>query len=122
MPGTGSSSEEGLLAPDHALERGPHVGQELLGGAAVEGPAGDAGDHLAAQSGHLDLEELVDPLGEEDEELHPLEQGQVGLGHQVEQPVVEVEVGELAGEVPATPARLRPGQPRRSGSSLTAQR
>ena len=36
--------------------------------------------------------------------------GRSVLGHQVEQPVVEVEVGELAGEVP----RLRPPPPARS--------
>ena len=53
------------------------------------------------KSGHLDLEELVDPLAEQDQELDPLEERDIlGIGHQVEQPVVEVEVRELAGEVP----------------------
>ncbi len=67
-----------LLAPDHPLQRSPNVGQQLLGRAAVEGQALDAGHHLAAESGHLDLEELVDPLAEEDQELDPLQQGDLG--------------------------------------------
>jgi hypothetical protein len=36
------------------------------------------GHHLAAQAGHLDLEELVDPLAEQDQELDPLQEGQLG--------------------------------------------
>ena len=76
--------QQGLLSAHHTFEGSPDIGQKLLRGAAVEGSAGDAGNNLTAQSSHLDLEELVDPLGKEDEELHPLEQRQVGLGNQVE--------------------------------------
>ena len=67
---------------------------------AVEGQALDAGHHLATKAGHLDLEELVDPLAEQHEELDPLEQGDVGVGHQIQQAVVEVEIGELSGKEP----------------------
>ncbi len=92
----------------------------------------DAGHHLAPQSGHLHLEELVDPLAEEDEELDPLEQGHAVIGDQVEQPVVEVEVGELAGEVPGVssrppgrrsigPGRFRCSRPNVSKGSMSRQ-
>ena len=70
-----------FLTSDHPLERRSDVGQEMLGRAAVESLAGDAGNHLAPQTGYLHLEELVDAFGKEDEELDPLEQGQVSLGH-----------------------------------------
>ena len=102
--------QERLLAADHPLERAADVRQQLVRACAVEGPALDAGHHLAPQAGHLDLEELVDPLAEEDEELDPLEQGELGVGHQVEQAVVEVEVGELAGEVPLVGVRAGAGR------------
>ena len=81
----------------------------MLGRAAVESLAGDAGNHLAPQSGYLHLEELVDAFGKEDEELDPLEQGQVYLGHQIEQAVVEVEVGQLTGEVRGLRTPVVPG-------------
>ena len=102
--------QQRLLATHHLLERPTHIGQQLVGSAAVEGPRGDAGRHLAPQTRHLDLEEFVDPLGEEDQELDPLEQWEVRFGHQVEQPIVEVEVGQLAGEVAGPRPGVGPGR------------
>ena len=86
------------------------------GVAPVEGQALDAGHDLAAQPGHLDLEELVDALAEQHQELHPLEEGDVPVGHQVEEPIVEVEVGQLAGEVALF--GVRPGAVGRSANGL----
>ena len=110
------------MAADHPLQRGPDVAQQLLGRAAVERQGLDAGDHLPPQSGHLDLEELVDPLAEQDQELDPLEQRDILVGHQVEQPVVEVEVGELAGEEPGIRVRAWPSFTPRAVSMLIGQR
>src|ERR1700733_5297547 len=63
-------AEQKLLLPaHHALERGPDVGEQLLGSAAVEGQVLDARYNLPAKARHLDLEELVDALAEEDQEF-----------------------------------------------------
>ena len=50
-------------------------GRELLVGSAPIGRTGDlAGLDLLAQAGHADLEELIEVVGEDGQELHPLEQ------------------------------------------------
>ena len=110
--------EERLVPADHVPEGLADVAEQLLGGAPVGGAALDAGHHLALQPRHLDLEELVDPLGEEDQELHPLEEGDLVVVHQVEQAVVEVQVGELPGEVPGRLRMVVGGRARRRWSVL----
>ena len=67
--------QQHLLAAHHPLQRVADVPEQLVGRAAVEGEALDTGHHLAPQAGHLDLEELVDALAEQDEKLDPLEEG-----------------------------------------------
>ena len=47
--------------------------------------------HLVLQPGDAHLEELVETLGEDREELHPLEQRYVRVLTQVEQPGTELE-------------------------------
>ena len=65
---------------------------------AVGREGADAGLHLLAQSGHPDLEELVEVGREDGEELGPLEQGGGGVLGEREHPLVEVEPGQLAVE------------------------
>ena len=56
----------------------------------------EAGRHLVLETGHPDLEELVEALGEDGQELHPLEQGHPVVRRQIQQPGPELEPGQLA--------------------------
>jgi len=93
-------SREALLPVDEDAGPGRQLAHLGGGRAPVEGPVADAGGHLVEQSGHPDLEELVEVLAEDGQELGPLEQGDGGVVDQGEDPLVEVEPRELAVDEP----------------------
>ena len=59
--------------------------QLLVRAQPVRRPGPEPGGHLVLEPGHPDLEELVQPLGEDGQELHPLEQGDAIVRGQLEQ-------------------------------------
>ena len=74
------------------LEDARAGGRELLLGGAPIGRAGDlAGLDLLAQAGDADLEELVEVVGEDGQELHPLEQRVALVTRLVQDARVELE-------------------------------
>ena len=75
-------------APDHR--------QLLAGAQPVDAAGAHAGGDLVLQRRHPYLVELVEQLGEDGEELGPLEQRQPVVLGQVEQPRAEVEPRLLA--------------------------
>ena len=98
--------EDTVLAGHQGRHAGSDGGQ-LLTGAETVGRAGpQAGRHLVLEPGHPHLEELVEALGEDGQELHPLEERLPLVVGQVEEPV-----GEL-GPRPPPPGRERPAHPR----------
>ena len=88
--------EDAALA-GHQLGHPRGDGRQLLGRAeAVRRPGPQAGRHLVLEARHPDLEELVEPLGEDGQELDPLEQGLPVVAGQVEQAVGELQPRQLA--------------------------
>ena len=83
--------EDVVLAPDQLLDPGPDHRQLLAGAQAVDRAGAHAGGHLVLQGGHPDLVELVEQLGEDGEELGPLQQRDAVVLGQVEQAGAEVE-------------------------------
>ena len=70
--------------------------QRLLRRAAVGRTDRHACDHLVEQARDANHEELVEVVREDAAELDPFEQRLVGVGGQLEHPLVEVEPRELA--------------------------
>ena len=62
---------------------------------------------LLLESGDADLEELIDVFAQDREEAHPLEQWERGILRQRQNPLIEIELGELAVEVVRGSRRLR---------------
>ena len=83
--------EDVVLAPDQLLDPGPDHGQLLAGSQPVHGAVAHAGCHLVLEGGDPYLVELVEQLGENGEELHPLQQGNAVILGQVEQAGPEIE-------------------------------
>ena len=89
------------------------VGELLCGGAAVGRRLLDPGGHLVLQRGDADLEELVEVRRGDRAELGALEQGDAGLGGEVEYALVErdpaqLTVDEAIVHTPTTLADFRP--------------
>ena len=103
--------EEALLAQHQALDPVAHLEQLLARGAAVGRGGADPGRHLLLQAGDADLEELVEVLAEDGQELGPLEQRHLLVLGEREHPLVEVEPGELAVEVPRLVVRRSSRRP-----------
>ena len=70
--------------------------QLLARAQAVDRAGAHAGGHLILQCGYPDLVELVEQLGEDGEELRPLEQRLTIVLGQIEQASPEVQAGLLA--------------------------
>ncbi len=104
------STKTRLWRSTRAVTR-PGDGLELLAGTqAVGRPGAEPGRHLVLEPGHPDLEELVETLGEDGEELGPLEEWLAPVGGQVQEPVGEVEPRQLAvGETPGRTRRVARG-------------
>ena len=69
---------------------------QLLAGAQAVGRAGaHPRRHLVVEAGHPHLEELVEQVGEDGQELDPLEQGHLGVVGEVEQAGPEVQPRQL---------------------------
>ena len=83
------------------LDGGPD-GLELVGDGEPVGRGADAGGQLVLEPGHPHLEELVQVLGEDGQELDPLEQAEVPVLGQGQYPAVEVQGGQLAVEIVLT--------------------
>ena len=99
--------EDPVLAGHQGGHPGGDGGQ-LLAGAEPVGRAGpQSGRHLVLEAGHPDLEELVETLGEDGQELHPLEQRLALVVGQVEESVGELEPGQLAVGEPLRGLRQR---------------
>ena len=64
-------------------------------GAGSPGDLADPGGHLLPQAGHPDLEELVEVRGDDGDELDPLQQGDVGVLGDGEDPLLEVQERQL---------------------------
>ncbi len=108
-----------VVGVDPALpldETGDQTGDrsQLLGRAEPVGrPGAQSGRDLVLETGNPHLEELVQALGEDGQELDPLEERQAPVGSQVEEAGGEVEPRELA----VDEALLR-GKSDRSGTAL----
>ena len=85
-----------VLAPHQLLDPAPDHGQLLAGTEPVDAAGAHPGGDLVLQRGDPDLVELVEQLGEDGEELHPLQQRLPVVLGQVEQPRPEVEPRLLA--------------------------
>jgi hypothetical protein len=96
-----------LLPAQQLLDVEADLG-ELLGGAAPVGRRGEhAGVDLRLEAGHAHLEELVEVARGDGEELHALEQRELGLLGQREHARVEAEPGELAVQEAVGRGRIR---------------
>ena len=80
-----------VLAPDELLDPGPDHGQLLAGTQPVDRAGAHAGRHLVLEGGDPYLVELVEQLGEDGEELGPLQQRDAVVLGQIEQAGAEVE-------------------------------
>ncbi len=83
--------EDVVLAADELLDAGPDHGELLAGAQAVDRAGAHAGSDLVLERGDPDLVELVEQLGEDGEELGPLQQGDAVVLGQIEQAGAEVE-------------------------------
>ena len=90
-PGTMRSKKMWSWRRDQLLDPGPDHRQLLARPQAVDRAGAHAGGDLVLQRGHPDLVELVEQLGEDGEELGPLEQREPVVLGQVEQAGAEVE-------------------------------
>ena len=96
---------------DHLVEEAAHLGldrradvlgdrlERVVGGEAVRAAPGDAFLDLLAQAGHPDHVELVQVGGEDRQEAEPFQQRRGRVGGQVQDPVVELQPGDLAVDV-----------------------
>ena len=83
--------EDVVLAPHQLLDPGADHRQLLARSEPVDRARADPGGHLVLQRGDADLVELVEQLGEDGEELRPLQQRNAVVLGQVEQSGPEVE-------------------------------
>ena len=95
-----------VLAPDQLLDPAPDHRQLLAGTQAVDRAGPHARRHLVLERGDPYLVELVEQLGEDGEELGPLQQRQAVVLGQVEQAGAEVEARLLAVGEALVPERL----------------
>jgi hypothetical protein len=103
-PGVGQGrcdplQEHRLHVGERQRELVPDVEQLLGRGAPVRAGDGQASGQLVLERGHPDLEELVEVLAEDGQELAPLEHGDPLVLRQGQNPLVEVEPGQLAIQV-----------------------
>ena len=85
-----------LLVGPQRRDRLPDAGELLGRGQAVRRLDGDAGAQLALEAGDADHEELVEIVGRNRQEPHPLEQRMGLVGRLFEHPPVEMEPGQLS--------------------------
>ena len=91
--------------------------RELLGRRQAVGAAlGDALADLRLDAGDADHEELVEVIGGNRQESHPLQHGMAGIDRFLEDAAVEVQPGELAIDEPLGAAWRSPAAPRPPGS------
>ncbi len=83
--------EDVVLAPDQLFDAGPDHGQLLARAQAVDAARAHARRHLVLQRRHPYLVELVQQLGEDGEELGPLEQRLPVVLGQIQESRTEVE-------------------------------
>ena len=83
--------EDVVLAPDQLLDPAPDHRQLLAGAQPVDRAGPHAGGHLVLERGDPYLVELVEQLGEDGEELGPLQQRDAVVLGQVEQAGAEIE-------------------------------
>ena len=105
-PGTMQVEEDVVLAPDQLLDPAPDHRQLLAGPQPVDRAGAHAGGHLVLEGGDPYLVELVEQLGEDGEELRPLQQGDAVVLGQVEQAGAEVEARLLPVGEALVPERL----------------
>ena len=97
-------------------------GQLLARAEAVRRAGAQPCGHLVLEPGHPDLEELVQPLGEDGEEFDPLQQRLAVVVGQVEEPVGELEPRQLAvGEPLRRLGQRHPVRYRRPGVGTQAE-
>jgi len=95
--GGGHLVEEADLEPgQEQLDAVADVEELPSRGAPVGAEGRHFASHLVLQRRHPDLEELVEVLAEDGEELRPLQQGDPLVLGQGQDPLVEVEPGQLA--------------------------
>ena len=90
--------QPGLLG-DQALDPGSDLGQLLGCRSAIGRGGGRSGRDLLPETGHADLEELIEVAGEDGQELDPLQERIAFVARLVQHAGVEVEPGQLAIEV-----------------------
>ena len=98
--------EDVVLAPHQLLDPAADHRQLLARAQPVDRAGADAGGHLVLQRGDPYLVELVEQLGEDGEELRPLQQRHAVVLGQVEQPCPEVEARLLPVREALVPERL----------------
>jgi hypothetical protein len=81
-------------------------GAELLaGGHAIGRRLGNRHQELLLQAGDSDLEELIEVLTQNGEEAHAPQQWEASILGHGKYPMIEVELGKLAVQVPALEVR-----------------
>ena len=98
--------EDVILAPDQFLDPGPDHRQLLAGAQPVDRAGAHARCHLILERGDPYLVELVEQLGEDGEELGPLQQRDAVVLGQVEQAGTEIEARLLPVGEALVPERL----------------
>ena len=83
--------EDVVLAPHQLLDATADHGQLLARAQPVDAACAHAGGDLVLERRHPDLVELVEQLGEDGEELRPLQQRLPVVLGQIEEPGPEVE-------------------------------
>ena len=123
MPASSSAGATSLLndagvAGDELVGVRPDRAELLAGVEAVGRAGADAGVELLLEARDADLEVLVEVLGEDGEELGPLEQRLLRVLREREHPRVEVEPRELSVQEPQRiPRRIGLNRCRRTGSA-----
>ncbi len=83
--------EDVVLTLHELLDPAPDHGELLARAQAVDATRADAGGDLVLERGDPYLVELVEQLGEDGEEFHPLHEGEAVVLRQVQEPRPEVE-------------------------------
>ena len=91
-------AEEAGVPLHQVAGAGPDLLEHLARHQAGGGADRDVGRDPALEAGHPDHEELVEVVGEDRREAHPLQQRQRGVLGQLEDPLVEAQPGQLAVE------------------------
>ena len=104
--GTMHVQEDVVLAAHQLLDPAPDERELLARAQAVDRAGAHARGHLVLEGGHPDLVELVEQLGEDGEELGPLEQREPVVLGQVEQAGPEIEPRLLPVGEALVPERL----------------